>query len=80
MILIGVRGDGEEKKFLLQNWWREKQTVEVDESYLRACEATCWYVSTPQPKIPDHFTILNKTFYGETEEGVDKEDVCEEGI
>ena len=56
MIIIGVRSDENGRKYyLLQNWWKEKQFVEIDYEYLKVCQPTLYYVKTPQTKIPDEF-------------------------
>ena len=52
MVLIGVRGEGSERKFLLQNWWRRCQFVEVDLMYLKECSPRIFFVETPQGSIP----------------------------
>jgi hypothetical protein len=67
MILIGTRKDGNGKRlFLLQNWWKQKQFVEVDEEYLGACEPILFFVRTPQFSIPEEFPT-NFAFYAENE-------------
>jgi hypothetical protein len=38
MLLVGVRTVGAQKVFLLHNWWRRKQLIEVSERYLNACD------------------------------------------
>jgi len=55
MILIGCRTKETKKYFLLQNWWKKKQFVEVDEEYLEECSPTLFYVKTPQESIPKKF-------------------------
>jgi hypothetical protein len=62
MVLVGVRMEGSEKVFLLQNWWRKKQFVEVSEGYLRRCEARIAFVQTPQPEVPDGFLARQGLF------------------
>ena len=58
MVLIGARTDEKGKRFfLLQNWWKDKQFIEVDEEYLEHSSATLYYVKTPQHSIPDKFTV-----------------------
>ncbi len=37
MLLVGVKGTGESKVFMLQNWCRKKQFVRVSTSYLAYC-------------------------------------------
>ncbi len=46
MLLIGARQDTVEPKarYLLQNWWHEKQFVEVGRDYLKQCRAVLTYV------------------------------------
>jgi hypothetical protein len=45
MVLIGVRRDHNSVTWLLlQNWWRNKQFVEVSVDYCRACGGTIWAV------------------------------------
>eukprot|EP00760_Papus_ankaliazontas_P008271 PhM_4_TR13717/c1_g1_i1/m.29260 len=55
MVLVGARTEGGQDYFLLQNWWNEKQFVEVDADYLENCDATVSFVKTPQTSIPDEF-------------------------
>jgi hypothetical protein len=63
MVLIGARTDNNDKRwFLLQNWWKKKQFVEVSEEYLEACGATVYFVKTTQPKIPDEFPTQTHPF------------------
>jgi hypothetical protein len=40
MVLIGHRLEGDNDIYLLQNWWKSKQFVEVDHNYLKRCNAT----------------------------------------
>ena len=37
MLLIGVKGSGESKMFLVQNWWRKKQFVQISVTYMKRC-------------------------------------------
>jgi hypothetical protein len=73
MVLIGMRKESGQLKFLLQNWWSRKQFVEVDYDYLSACEAYISYVETPQMQIPDEFPITT-LFFAECMD-LDQEDV-----
>ena len=54
MALVGSRRDPTTGNvfFLLQNWWVNKQFVEVDLEYLKGCGATLYYVETPSSKSP----------------------------
>lgn len=44
MVIIGVRMEGARKKFLVQNFWKDKQFVEFDSAYLEACRARIAFV------------------------------------
>lgn len=57
MVLIGARQDKASGKrwFLVQNWWKQSQFVELSETYLEACRATVFFVKTPQKQIPKEF-------------------------
>jgi len=57
MALVGHRKDKNGTQFfLLQNWWKSKQFVELDESYLENCGASVYFVKTPQTTIPGNFS------------------------
>jgi hypothetical protein len=72
LVLIGVRVDAEGKRwFLLQNWWKQKQFVEVKEDYFKACAPTIYFVETPQFDIPEKFP-KNYARYAENENYLDK--------
>ena len=63
MVLIGSRTDANGKQwFLLQNWWKTSQFVEVTEAYLRASSATVHFVVTPQKTIPNKFPTYDNVF------------------
>jgi hypothetical protein len=56
MIMIGASIDADEKRwFLLQNWWKQKQFVQVREDYFKACDPTVYFVETQQYDIPEKF-------------------------
>ncbi len=62
MLLLGVRGEGPARRFLLQNWWRRRQFVEVSLAYLEALrdsdrgpDLTAHAVCTPQLAAPAGF-------------------------
>jgi hypothetical protein len=55
MVLIGVQGTGEERKFLIQNWWKKKQFIEVSVDYFAACLPAMYFVKAPQTEIPGRF-------------------------
>eukprot|EP00039_Didymoeca_costata_P015588 m.268106 g.268106 ORF g.268106 m.268106 type:complete len:254 (-) comp16254_c0_seq2:156-917(-) len=69
MVLMGARESEGKRYFLLQNWWKHKQFVEVDEEYLERSAATVFFVKTPQTAIP-HKLPVNSGHYFET--AVDK--------
>ena len=49
MIVIGIRIDKQDnKRLLLQNWWNNKQFIEMDVPYMDSCGASYFYVETPQ--------------------------------
>jgi len=71
MVLIGVRTDSKGNIFyLLQNWWPQKQFVEIDEPYLKICQPALFYVETPQNSIPTQFSSYS--FKYAENENVDK--------
>jgi hypothetical protein len=65
MALVGFRNDHRTKKkyYLLQNWWEEKQFVEVDEEYLKYSGAIVYFIETPQTKIPEHFATNYASYF-----------------
>ncbi len=73
MALVGYRKDEDGRRyFLLQNWWKQKQFVEVDEEYLRECEAQLHFVQTDQCEIPPNFAKSYGVYY--ELEALDKEE------
>ena len=73
MLVIGSHTDNSTGKrwYLLQNWWKQKQFVQVDEEYLKASEATVYFVETPQQGIPSDFPTTYAR-YVENENCIDK--------
>ena len=71
MLVVGNRVDRcGATRLLLQNWWREKQFVEVDEAYYESCKGSlALYVTTPQPHIPSSFDTTNAVFSVSTVDG-----------
>ena len=54
MLLVGVRIDKDDKAwFLLQNWWKEKQFVEVDYQWFLDSGAAITFVTTTPSAIED---------------------------
>ena len=66
MVLIGARTVESTTYYLLQNWWKSKQFVEVDEEYLKRSGATVYFVKTPQDEIPTQFPTT-QSLYAENE-------------
>lgn len=66
MVLVGFRQEGERSFFLLQNWWKDKQFVELDEVYLAACKPRFSFVVTPQSGVPCTFPTVTGHYF-ETE-------------
>ncbi len=77
MVLIGVREEGSRKVFLLQNWWRRKQFVEVSDAYLSACDARIAFVRTPQTGLSD-LLQSRYTLYAETMDLDKMDSLCPE--
>jgi hypothetical protein len=73
MVLVGHRRSDGKDVYLLQNWWEDKQFVEVSAEYLEACRATVTFVETPQTAIPEEFPATFAEF-AETEVYLDKPD------
>ena len=73
MLLVGVKGSGDSKTFLVQNWWRNKQFVQISRSYLIGCLPIIYFVHTPQTEIENQYRLV----YGRYAEsgGVDAEDL-----
>eukprot|EP00039_Didymoeca_costata_P025900 m.14497 g.14497 ORF g.14497 m.14497 type:complete len:110 (-) comp5110_c0_seq2:152-481(-) len=69
MVLIGARKSEGKHYFLLQNWWKTKQFVEVDEEYLEYSQATVYFIKTPQTAIPSKLPVNSGHFF---ETAVDK--------
>lgn len=66
MLVIGSRRTATgELRLLLQNWWRDLQFLEVDETYWDASRAHVVFVKTPQEAIPSQFATT-RDFYAET--------------
>jgi len=64
MMLAGHRLDaGGKLVLLLQNWWADKQFVEIDEEYFRKCFGLLHFVTTPQPFIPSSFSFDYARFH-----------------
>ena len=60
MLIIGVRGEGAARRFLVQNWWRRHQFVEMSLDYLesltrRSLDISAYVACTPQLAVPAGF-------------------------
>jgi hypothetical protein len=56
MLLVGVREEGNQLRYLLQNWWKKKPFVEVDFEYLLSCQPSINFVITKQTEIGNYST------------------------
>ncbi len=54
MVLLGIRNEGQSRMFLLQNWWKNKQFIEVSEDYIGAMDCSICFIGTPQTFANDH--------------------------
>ncbi len=56
LVLVGYRMEGDEIRYLLQNWWENKAFVEVNAFYLRATGCILSFCVLPQMSIPSTFS------------------------
>jgi hypothetical protein len=63
MVLVGHRYQNGKSMFLLQNWWHQKQFVEVDIEYLRRCKANFAFVETRQEEIREQLVTSTGTYF-----------------
>ena len=68
MTLVGHREDDGQHLFLLQNWWKEKQFIEVSAAYLAAARAGITFVKKEVTEIPKEFPTDDNVFCMETED------------
>ena len=73
MLLVGVKGSGDSQMFLVQNWWCNKQFVQISRSYLLGCLPIVYFVHTPQTEIQNQYRLVYGC-YAESG-GVDAEDL-----
>lgn len=60
MVLIGARADPTHRcVFLLQNWWKGRELLEVSYAYLRQSLATISFVTTELKGIPAQFAQID---------------------
>ena len=65
MLMVGFHQMNGKLVFLLQNWWKKKQFVEVNKEYLERCGGDLHYIKTPQSMIPKTFET-NPCLFAET--------------
>lgn len=79
MVMVGYKYDEGKHWFLLQNWWLEKQFVEMDIEYLASCSPSLHWVTTEQTEIPEgkptNFGIWLETEAAEFLDGYELEDL-----
>ena len=68
MTLVGHRENDGQHLFLLQNWWKEKQFIEVSAEYLAAADAGIAFVGKEVTEIPKEFPTDDNVFCMETED------------
>ena len=68
MTLVGHRENDGQHLFLLQNWWKEKQFIEVSAEYLAAADAGITFVGKEVTEIPKEFPTDDNVFCMETED------------
>ena len=73
MVVLGVRKEGKSRMFLLQNWWQDKQFVEVSEEYMSYMDCDVFFVCTPQTFEGDRLPSYSDKFAGS--DRVDCQDV-----
>jgi hypothetical protein len=60
MVLIGYRKEKGQIRFLMQNWWKKKQFVDVDIEYLDSCTNSILFVKTKQTGIGKFKTDMHQ--------------------
>ena len=75
MALVGYRIVDGKKRYLLQNWWKDKPYVEVDVDYLLSSKATIHFIKEKQIEMGDYPVSLETLV--ECESGMD---ACENFI
>lgn len=72
MVLVGYREEQGKDYFLLQNWWKKKQFVEVSSSYLIASGAVIYFVTGTVSLLENNFPANDGSYeYYEAEAIVD---------
>jgi hypothetical protein len=76
MLLVGIRMDPVtgEWRLLLQNWWRNKQFIEVSLGYMAECEAKVYFIMTPQERMMSNVEHHSQNFAESTvDDGCDED-------
>jgi hypothetical protein len=76
MLLVGIRMDpvAREWRLLLQNWWRNKQFIEVSLGYMAKCEAKVAFILTSQERMMSNVEHYSENFAESTvDDGCDDE-------
>jgi hypothetical protein len=76
MLLVGIRMDPvtREWRLLLQNWWKNKQFIEVSLGYMAKCEAKVSFVLTPQEQMMSNVEHYSENFAESTvDDGCDED-------
>ena len=58
MIIVGVRDEGASRRFLVQNWWRRHQFIEISREYLETqplLSPSAFVVDSPPRAVPARF-------------------------
>ena len=69
MVLVGYRIVDGKKRYLLQNWWKDKPYVEVDSDYLLSSDAHIYFIKEKQFEMGSYPT--NNETLVECELGID---------
>ncbi|KAJ9462498.1 hypothetical protein DIPPA_25573 [Diplonema papillatum] len=68
MAVVGHRKEDNKHYFLLQNWWIEKQFVEVSQDYLASSGASVSFVTKAVSEIPINYPTVSGAYSLETED------------
>ena len=70
----GARGGQVKTFFFIQNWWREKQFVEVSAEYFAVCRPRVYFVVDPPLTKFREGATSNDGVFGESAEGFDTDE------
>ncbi len=62
MLIIGVRMEGNSRRFLVQNWWTRQQVVEISEDYLKASAGKAYFIKTQNLVVREGLPWTKKRF------------------